>query len=71
MCKIRLRLGPLDGMTIDLGDPSPERVAIGLTEGRGGGTALYDLDRDAAGRCYRFAGWQDEEDADEAVIDDE
>lgn len=61
MCKIRLRLGPLDGMSIDLGDPAPERVAIGLTETKGGGTALYDLDRDRDGRCYRFAGWQDEE----------
>ena len=70
MCKIRLRLGPLDGMSIDLGDPAPEQVAIGLTERNGGGTAVYDLDRDRDGRCYRFAGWQDDESEDEEPLDD-
>ena len=53
---IRFLLGPSDGGEIDadfFGGRLPDSLAISSKVR----VAYYDLDIDAAGLCYRFAGW--------------
>ena len=57
---IRLLYGPYDGGEIDrdlFGGRLPNSIAVGGKRR----SAYYDLDIDAAGLCYRFAGWATEE----------
>ena len=53
---IRILCGPYDGGEIDrdlFGGRLPDSIAMGAQVR----IVYYDLDIDAAGLCYRFAGW--------------
>lgn len=51
--------GPLDGLTVQVSRPFPERLTLRVPAHLGGpGVALYDLDADAVFPRYRFTRWQ-------------
>ena len=55
---VQLCEGPFDGGVIEIWEPVPGQLSMGVPESWGGpGVAYYDLDEEDGEACYRFCGW--------------